>query len=208
MIPPRGSDCIVCGTADASVVEAGGKVQYTCPRCGTFTLTDSAQAVLPGKLDSDIARRSKMSHVLRKAQSSSGFDIKPIKSDELESYWSLDRLPNPIEATNHLVLWLGENQEYPHRLATPTTSEIAAYIGWPIDPNGTDGAGLGWLFSMIDPKGLFHRTSGSGAGFLSSSRLMGGRSTQSCCTCGWRVGQLSWRCDLVMQHLSEWSRLL
>jgi nucleoside 2-deoxyribosyltransferase len=162
MIPPQGRDCIVCGTAPASEAVSADKVQITCLRCGSFTLTESARAELPGKLGSDIARRSKMSHVLRRAQGSHGFEIKPIRSDELESYWSLDRLPNPIEATNNLVLWLGENQQYPHRLATPTTSEIAAHIGWLIDPEGGDSAALGWLFSMIEPRGLFRKTAGDG----------------------------------------------
>ncbi|WP_271532809.1 hypothetical protein [Bradyrhizobium sp. CCBAU 25338] len=53
-----------------------------------------------------------MSHALRRAQDSQGFDVKPIQTYDLESYWSLDRLPNPIEATNNLVLWLGKHQVY------------------------------------------------------------------------------------------------
>jgi hypothetical protein len=162
MIPPQGRDCIVCGTANSTASDTGAKTQYTCRRCGTFVLTRSAESELPTKLGSDVIRRSKMSHVLRRAQGSPGFDIKPIQTFDLESYWSLDRLPNPIEATNNLVLWLGEHQDYPHRLATPSTWEIAAHIGWLIDPGGGDSAALGWLFTMIESKGLFRTTAGQG----------------------------------------------
>jgi nucleoside 2-deoxyribosyltransferase len=58
------------------------------------------------------------------------------------------------------VLWLGKHQVYPHRLVTPTASEIAAYIGWVIDPGGGDIGALDWLFAMIEPRGLIRRTAG------------------------------------------------
>ena len=61
---------------------------------------------------STITRRSKMSHVLRRSQASPGFDVKPIETNDLESYWSLDRLPNPVEAVNNLVLNAGKRLRF------------------------------------------------------------------------------------------------
>jgi hypothetical protein len=102
-----------------------------------------------------------MSHALRRAQASAGFGSVIIRDDDLPSYWSMERLPDPMEAARSLVLWLGEHQEFAHRYSTPDSGMIAAQIGLPIEPQGGDGAALGWLFTMFEDRGWFCRAAGN-----------------------------------------------
>src|SRR5690349_11840388 len=145
-IPPRETECIVCGTPNTTM-SGSGNLETKCSRCGTFTLTGSAMTTLPSMVGTDIIRRSKMSHALRRAQASPGFSKTQIRDADLASYWALERLPDPVEAAQNLVLWLGEHQDFAHRYATPDRDMLAAQIGLPIEPNGGDATTFGWLFT-------------------------------------------------------------
>ena len=160
-IPPRDSDCIVCGTQNATVRGSVNAPQTSCSRCGTFTVSGTAFTTLPAQLATDIVRRSKMSHALRRAQASAGFGSSIIKDVDLPSYWSMERLPDPIEAARNLVLWLGENQDFAHHYATPDREMLAAQIGLPIDPHGGAASAFGWLFSMFEKRGWFRTAQGN-----------------------------------------------
>jgi nucleoside 2-deoxyribosyltransferase len=102
-----------------------------------------------------------MSHALRRAQASPGFSEMPIRDEDLASYWSLERLPDPVEAARNLVLWLGEHQEFAHVYATPDREMVAAQIGLPIDPNGGAASAFGWLFGMFEKRGWFRTAVGN-----------------------------------------------
>jgi hypothetical protein len=112
-------------------------------------------------LGTDIIRRSKMSHALRRAQASPGFGKIQIRDADLASYWAVERLPDPVEAAQNLVLWLGEHQHFAHRYATPNRDMLAAQIGLPIETSGGDAATFGWLFSMFEKRGWFRTGQGS-----------------------------------------------
>ncbi|WMT71362.1 hypothetical protein [Bradyrhizobium sp. Ash2021] len=159
-IPPRDTECIVCGAPNATM-RGSGNLETKCGRCGTFTLTATAMTTLPGMLGTDIIRRSKMSHALRRAQASPGFGDTQIRDADLASYWSLERLPDPVEAAQNLVLWLGEQQNFLHQYATPDREMLAAQIGLPIDPNGGAASAFGWLFSMFEKRGWFRTAQGT-----------------------------------------------
>ena len=159
-IPPRDTECIVCGTP-AAMSGSSGNLETRCRRCGTFTLTSTAMTTLPTILGADIIRRSKMSHALRRAQASPGFGTTKIRDADLASYWSTERLPNPVEAAQNLVLWLGKHQDFAHQYATPDREMIAAEIGLPIDPHGGAASAFGWLFSMFEKRGWFRTAQGN-----------------------------------------------
>jgi hypothetical protein len=74
--------------------------------------------------------------------------------------------PNPVEAARNLVLWLGENQDFPHDYATPDREMLAAQIGLPIDPNGGAASAFGWLFSMFEKRGWFRTAAGNASQLL------------------------------------------
>jgi hypothetical protein len=86
-IPPRETESIVCGTPNAAI-SGSGNLETKCSRCGTFTLTGTAMTTLPGMVGTDIIRRSKMSHALRRAQASPDFGKTQIRDADLASYWS------------------------------------------------------------------------------------------------------------------------
>jgi nucleoside 2-deoxyribosyltransferase len=159
-IPPLDRECIVCGTQNVMTASTGNSHQINCRRCGTFTLTDTAFTTLPSELSDNVIRRSKMSHALRRAQTSPSFSEMSILDAALASYWSLKRLPDPVEAARNLVLWLGENHDFAHHYATPDREMLAAQIGLPIDPGGAASA-FGWLFSMFEKRGWFRTAQGT-----------------------------------------------
>jgi hypothetical protein len=102
-----------------------------------------------------------MSHALRRAQASPGFGNIQIRDVDLANYWSLERLPDPLEAARNLVLWLGEHQDFAHQFAAPDREMLAAQIGLPIEPNGGSSSAFGWLFSMFEKRGWFRTAQGN-----------------------------------------------
>jgi hypothetical protein len=80
-----------------------------------------------------------------------------IASDELPSFWREERLPNPQQLSDLLILWIGEHQPTPTRAANAPRTEIAAWIGLPITlPDDVEG--MTWLLDQVRPKKLFDET--------------------------------------------------
>jgi hypothetical protein len=148
-------DCIVCKTPNCERQAHGDTdaVLNVCPRCGTFALTGTAEAILPGLLNAVPIRRALMSHALRKMQRPNNDHLKPITSDELAVFWSRGRSLTPQEQADNLLLWIGDNQSTSAEYAEQTLRFIAATIGTVNSQNGEPG--FDWLHSQLDPKGLY-----------------------------------------------------
>jgi hypothetical protein len=147
--------CIVCGTPDCQRDLGPDIAVYDCPRCGSFVLTGTAEAVLPDKLAEEPARRSRMSHTLRRMQRPGQRPFK-IGSDELSSFWN-DPLPTPLRQADLLIMWIGDNEPIPF-IPTPETpvSVIAATVGLPVFRKG-DSFAFQWLDAELRPKELYRR---------------------------------------------------
>ena len=128
--------CVVCKT---SALRQGGFPHYAifdCPRCGSYSITSTAEATLPRMLDQDpVIRRSLMSHALRRMQRPDG---EPAKVDEYncESFWDRGRLPTPQEMADTLILWIGNQQRAPTEYVGATHNEIGGTIGLPVTAKG------------------------------------------------------------------------
>jgi hypothetical protein len=88
-----------------------------------------------------LVRKSLMSHALRRMQLSSNQRIRIIKLAELPSFWRYEKLPSPMEQSDRLILWVGDNQESSSTWVESTVRIIAATIGIAISPN-SDGPGF------------------------------------------------------------------
>jgi hypothetical protein len=146
--------CAVCeGRADRQP-GVGDFARYDCDRCGTFVLTGSGEAVLPGQLAVAPIRRSLMSHALRRIHNSRPERPPRISGEDASSYWSIGRLPSPNQLADNLILWIGTAQETPLVRAATTIPALAATIGLPVVAGG-DKPSLEWLDAELQPANLY-----------------------------------------------------
>ncbi len=149
-------NCIVCNARNARREPGlGDFARFDCPRCGSFALTGTAEALLELRLAEVPLRRSLMSHTLRRMQRPDQKHLHIIRDEELPTFWSEGRLPSPPEQTDNLILWIGDNQVAPHASAETTQSAIAAMIGIAVSPDGNDSAGWSWLNTELSSKRLY-----------------------------------------------------
>src|SRR4051812_38725353 len=97
--------CIVCNTPSAHRQAAAGDfARFDCPRCGSFALSGTAEAALPGLLAEVPLRRSLMSHTLRRMQRPGDTHLRIISSHDLPTFWTRNRLPTPLQTTIRATL--------------------------------------------------------------------------------------------------------
>jgi hypothetical protein len=123
-----------------------------CPRCGRFSLTRSARDDLPEKLRNGRHRAAIMSHTIRRMERGDG-SFPHISNEQLESYWSRDRLPTAQEQADDLILWIGDNQRDNATSAKSPELALDAWIGsaLPPVPNSANAVGLRWLVTALEP---------------------------------------------------------
>jgi hypothetical protein len=148
------ANCLVCNAQNTETQPGVDITRFNCPRCGTFVLSESAEASLERPLAEVPIRRSIMSHTLRRMQVSGDKHLRVIRSDELPTFWNEGRLPTPMQQADNFILWVGDNQEIPSAWAEATASVIAATVGMAISPGG-DSQGWGWLHKELEPEDLY-----------------------------------------------------
>jgi hypothetical protein len=121
---------------------------YDCNRCGSFVLTGTAEATLPGKIDVKPNRRALMSHKLRRMYER---EKKPVWVDSnFDAFWVDDRLPSPQQQLDSLILWLGDTlvERAPSDQVGSTVPFLSAWIGAGVYSDG--GSGLVWLLNELE----------------------------------------------------------
>jgi hypothetical protein len=132
--------------------------RFDCPRCGAFVVADDVEnRTLPNRFAENPLRRSLMSWALRRMQRPDDAHLHIITSSEVSSFWREERLPNPQQLADSLILWTGDRQPMWMRAANAPRTEIAAWIGLPIT-SPDDAEGMAWLFDQLRPKQLFDET--------------------------------------------------
>jgi hypothetical protein len=168
-------NCIVCNSPNASRREGEGDfARFDCPRCGSFALSGTAEAVLARRLDEVPLRRSLVSHTLRRMQRPEKRSLHVIRVDELPNFWSEERLPSPLEQADNLILWIGDNQPTPSTWVDASPSALAAMIGIAVSADGSDGGGWSWLHSQLEPKNLYRLHPTPPGGLVRTMREMAG----------------------------------
>jgi len=128
--------CPLCGKASPREKGVIG-TKYKCPRCGVFDGSpDEIKRMLPHQL-------SIISHKVRRMQR---IDNKPIiVNEEYFKQCLNDPLPNPQEAADSFISWLGDKQggSFGSRV-TLDIEEASAWIGLSVDDKPSKF--FGWLF--------------------------------------------------------------
>jgi hypothetical protein len=121
------TECPVC-KSEAHHYTGGGDLRVDCPRCGEFDLTGSLVSILQSKLDGGIHRRALMSHNIRRTQRSKNQSLL-ISTQGVDRFWLGERLPNPQTQANDLILWVGDNQQFPDEPIDCALSFLSAWVG-------------------------------------------------------------------------------
>ena len=141
-------NCPVCNSNLRSLPSerSGDRTDYNCPLCGTFGLSGTALAVLPGLLRGDPDRIAAFSHALRKMQMAG--DRPFLGSDVCKRIIETTTLPTPAEQADNLIRWLGDNMPGPGERVVLTPGEHNAVIGAKSDE------GFLFLVSGLTDEGL------------------------------------------------------
>ena len=104
-------ECPVCSTQLVNQHEHPGRYFFECPRCGPFSMSPHALALLPVDLTCVEDGAKKLSYALTKATKKEQWAF--ITDDLLENLIRNTSLPGLAEQLNELVSWLAENQPDP-----------------------------------------------------------------------------------------------
>jgi len=102
------STCPVCSLdlRAPAVRDPRDSIVYDCVRCGTFVLTDSAEADTRQPLEAKSDLRFLLSHYIRKMQRSNSRPL--VRSETCRQILEEERLPSAREQSDNLIRWLGE----------------------------------------------------------------------------------------------------
>jgi hypothetical protein len=119
--------CPICATPSVQG-HSGDARQVRCPRCGPYTITLTARAMLGDRLEASPTAPARLSYAIRHRTSESDWlSINSANLDELAS----TRLPIPSVQRLNLLNWMAEEVE-DDRLGTvrpPHSAQLAAVVG-------------------------------------------------------------------------------
>jgi hypothetical protein len=110
----EGVRCPVCGsglTYEKPYHAVRPIEYYPCPKCGEYLITIQAKASLPGLLRKPAAA-ALLSYFIRRLPRTGDEDpndLPVIKTEFLEAVLEHERLPDPPEQVENMILWLGAN---------------------------------------------------------------------------------------------------
>ena len=100
--------CPVCSTLLVKEESQGDRYFYECPRCGPYSLTGRAKAVLPINLGSEQTASARLSHALSKLNSQERRVV--LSAELLENIISNSSVPGPRDQLDNFILWMGKQQ--------------------------------------------------------------------------------------------------
>jgi hypothetical protein len=157
------SSCPICG-ANATLSHIVNRVLVVvCPRCGAYHITHEASSALPGVIREVPIRWAITSHALRRTGST--FE-RPflVTQSWLASVWETDRLPNPQQQADYLVIYLGDTARVPDQWVTCLPVNIAGLVGTGDDPVKNETSGFAYLVEHLSAEHLITARSNMSAG--------------------------------------------
>lgn len=103
--------CPVCKAEAKNVDRRDDRYLYDCARCGPYSISGSADAMLPSWLDRHPHNPAILSHVLCRMTRREQWA--QLSGPLLQAILAENRLPTPREQLNNLIMWLGEVQDSP-----------------------------------------------------------------------------------------------
>lgn len=104
------------------------RYDYICATCGRFSLTGTANSIVPLWLNEKPERRPVLSHFIRKMQVSDD-DFPLLNSDTCKRIFETGSLPTAQEQGDNLIRWLGDNLPGPGERISLSLRDHGAIIG-------------------------------------------------------------------------------
>lgn len=142
--------CPIClqGTDYAKGSDYGERVSIICQCCGRFTFTNTVAGMLAVRNSNgtiDKYKRASLMHRIRKASSSSPFEL---NSTVLKRWLEDDQtLPSPAEQLENLILWLATDIKAAGQQVDLVLGKHQAIIG------AADNEGFDWVLSEAENQG-------------------------------------------------------
>ena len=118
--------CPVCG-AKAEVEHKEHADNVTCPRCGRFRISGSANAVLSSRRSESQDPASVLGHHLRKMQEAQSWPL--LRSDVCQQLLKSRQLPTPAEQADRMLRYVGEHSVGPGEDVSLTVMEHQFIVG-------------------------------------------------------------------------------
>ncbi len=140
-----GNPCPVCATILKKDENRGDRHFFECPRCGPYSLSGTAKAILAARLSREDDVATKISYALYRMTKREMWAM--LTSDLMENIIRSTKLPRPLEQLDNLILWLGEKQ--------PTMGTGVEFSDDAIAATGSaDSTSVGFLISQAVDFGL------------------------------------------------------
>jgi len=140
--------CLICNSI-AETVRPGLRdaIEIHCPKCGSFIVTGTAEAMLPSRLGRDNLASARASYFIRSHTPTTGLlEIDSTMVDDVVSF----ALPPPHQQLANLVAWIRNNSQdvafVP--VALPIREALAAIVG------AVDKAACGQLLQWAQKEGI------------------------------------------------------
>lgn len=118
------AQCPVCNTELKKTESREDRYFFECPRCGPYSFSGTAQAMIAGQLERSHEGRARLSHALYRMTKREPWVL--VSSELLKNILENTELPRPQEQLENLILWLGEAQPNLGSTIQPEESAIAA----------------------------------------------------------------------------------
>lgn len=122
--------CPICGSnADKGRArDYGDRIQYVCPRCGSYEISRTAQAVLKGRIAADNPiLASVISHRLREKQREEEWPL--VTTHTLDELSANAALPSAKEQEKNLLLHLSDTASHPSEIVAVPTDTLISVLG-------------------------------------------------------------------------------
>lgn len=126
---------------------AGGDlVHYSCPFCGNFGLTRTADTLVPKHIGKDTETIAVFSHYLRKIQQSERWPV--VDWETAKKIINEGVLPTPREQADNLVRWIGDNAKDPGQYIPVQSAQHQSVVG------AISAAGLAFVMQGLIDQGI------------------------------------------------------
>jgi hypothetical protein len=120
-------NCPICRHHNADENLCGDNMFYNCKICGKFILTGTAEEILEAKLDQIPLLRPILSHYISRTHRNETAPV--ISSDIIRELSREPHLPNPVEQSENLLLWIADEIQNPGQHLSIDANSISAIIG-------------------------------------------------------------------------------
>lgn len=147
--------CPVCSSELVKTETRGDRYFFECPRCGPFSLSGTAKAMLPTELERIRHGSSILSHALYKMTRREQWIM--LKHTDIQRILSQTTVPQPQQQLENLILWFG-HESYNYGLPIPVRNPLISAVG------ATDSPSLGYIIEHAIRQGLLDGQIGTSVG--------------------------------------------